>query len=323
MAKLNVVLVSNDVGAMPPWVPEQLAAAGVSLVENLCQTPEETTHVAADADVIWVMSGAKVVTTENLPALTKCRFLLRTGSGTDNVPVADAVKRGIVVGNTPEAIVLAVAEHTIGMLFAVTRQIAVHDRLVRQGVWDRNRALPRWTLTGSTLGLMGFGRIAQIVARKARGLDMQVIAHDPIVDASKIDPAVKAVTREELFSQADYVSIHVPLLSKTRHLIGAADFGRMKPSAILLNTSRGPVVDEEALIAALQAGKIAGAGLDVLEMEPPYTDNPLLKMDNVVLTPHIGSMSDQFAEMFWSHSVRTISAFAAHQTPLWIVKPDA
>ncbi|MFO1019463.1 MAG: NAD(P)-dependent oxidoreductase [Planctomycetales bacterium] len=323
MTNLKVVLVSNDVGPMPDWVPEQLSAAGVSLEENLCQSPGETTRAAADAEIIWVMSGAKVVTTDNLPDLKKCRFLLRTGSGTDNVPVAEAVKRGIVVGNTPEAIVLAVAEHAIGMLFAVTRQIVIHDRLVRQGVWDRNRALPRWTLTGSCLGLMGFGRIAQLVARKARGLDMEVIAYDPVVDASKNDPNVQAVTREELFSRADFVSIHVPLLSKTRHLIGSADFDRMKPSAILLNTSRGPVVDESALIAALQAGKIAGAGLDVLEVEPPYSDNPLLKLDNVVLTPHIGSMSDQFAEMFWSHSVRTITAFAASQTPLWIVKPDA
>ena len=146
-----------------------------------CAGPAEVAEAAGDADVVWTMGGSRVITAEVLPLLRRCRVILRTGTGTDNIPVEAATRLGIVVANTPEATMHQVAEHAIGLLFAVIRRIAEQDRLVRRGIWDRYRAWPDWHLVGRTLGLVGFGRIARLVARKVSGLELKVIASDPVV----------------------------------------------------------------------------------------------------------------------------------------------
>ena len=148
----------------------KLAEHGIDFIERECAGPSDVAETACDADVVWTMGGSRVITAEVLPLLRKCRAILRTGTGTDNIPVAEATRLGIVVANTPEATMHQVAEHAIGLLFAVIRQIARQDRLVRQGVWDRDRAWPNWHLVGQTFGLVGFGRIARLVAKKTRGL---------------------------------------------------------------------------------------------------------------------------------------------------------
>lgn len=319
MKPLRVALVANDIGEPPDWVGTELAAAGVEWLDQLCETPDDVVRAACEADVVWLMGGSKIVTADVLPGLKRCRVILRTGSGTDNVPVAEATRRGIVVANTPDAIAPAVAEHTLGLLLAASRRIAVHDRLIRQGVWDRHRSFPDCSLAGKTLGLVGFGRIARLVAAKASGFDLRKIAFDPLLQETNLAPDVRLESFEDLLAQSDFISIHVPLIESTRHLIGASEFRRMKPSAILINTSRGPVVDQTALIAALAERRIAAAALDVLETEPPEADCPLLSMDNVVLTPHIAACSEKFADLFWRHSVRTLQAIAATGKPLWRV----
>lgn len=324
MPCFKVVLVANDLPPTPDWVGERLAEEGVDFGEHLCATPADVVAVAADADVVWLMGGARVVTADILPELLRCRAILRTGTGTDNIPVEAATRRGILVANTPEATTHQVAEHALGLLLAVVRRIAVQDRLVRQGVWDRDRAWPNWHLVGQTLGLVGFGRIARLLAHKVSGLEMHVIAYDPLVDAATM--AAHGIVRAELddlLGRADFVSVHVPLSDRTRHLIGERELRRMRPRAVLVNTSRGPVIDEAALVRALSEGWIAAAGLDVLETEPPPADHPLLRLDNVVLTPHIASYSDVFRERFWGDSVRTLIATAKTGRPLWVVNPDA
>ncbi len=324
MPTLKVALVANDLPPTPEWVKDQLAARGVEFVERACSSPSEVAAIAADADLVWVMGGARVITAEILPSLRRCRVILRTGTGTDNIPVDEAHRRGIIVANTPEATMHHVAEHALGLLLAVVRQIPVQDRLVRQGVWDRHRAWPNWTLTGKTLGLVGFGRIARCLARKVTGFDMVRLAFDPMVDAATMtEHGVEKVSLETLLDRSDFVSIHVPLTEETRHLIGAQQLQLMKPDAILINTARGPIVDERALVHALQEGWIDGAGLDVFEEEPLEIDNPLRTLDNVVLTPHIASYSDEFVEAFWSHSVRTILEVAQQRPPLWCAGPRA
>ena len=279
---------------------------------------------AGGVDVVWLMGGSRVVTAEVLPRLQRCRVILRTGTGTDNVPVDEAGRLGILVANTPEATSHQVAEHAIGLLLAVIRQIPAQDRLVRQGIWDRHRAWPNATLNGRTLGLVGFGRIARLIAKKVGGMEMDVLAFDPAIDESSMaESGVRKAGLEDLLGRSDFVSIHVPLAEGTRHLIGERELRRMKPQAILINTARGPIVDEAALVRALREGWIAAAGLDVLESEPIAADHPLLKLDNVVLTPHIASYSDRFVEAFWSHSVRTLVEMAQGRPPLWCVNPPA
>jgi D-3-phosphoglycerate dehydrogenase len=283
----------------------------------------EVVETAADADVIWTLGGSRVITAEILPRLTKCRVILRTGTGTDNIPVAEATRLGMVVANTPEATMHQVAEHAIGLLFAVIRQIARQDRLVRQGVWDRHRAWPNWHLVGKTFGLVGFGRIARLVARKVSGFELNIIACDPVVDQETMQAqgALK-VGLDELFSRSDYVSIHVPLSDKTRHLIGESHLRLLKKSAVLVNTARGEIVDQRALVRALTEGWLAAAGLDVLDPEPPALFDPILGLENVVLTPHIASYSDLFHDGFWRHSVETLISVATQGLPRWIVNAE-
>jgi D-3-phosphoglycerate dehydrogenase len=246
--------------------------------------------------------------------------ILRTGTGTDNIPVDAATRLGIVVANTPEATMHQVAEHALGLLFAVTRRIAVQDRLVRQGIWDRYRAWPDWHLAGQTLGLIGFGRIAQLVARKASGLDLRIIACDPALDAAMMaGRGVEKASLDDLLARSDFISIHVPLSEKTHHLIGERELRLMRPRAVVINTARGELIDQGALIRALSEGWIAAAGLDVLEPEPPAPDDPILGLDNVVLTPHIASYSDIFHERFWNHSVETLIEISESGQPIWVV----
>lgn len=168
MPRLKVAMVANDLLPTPVWVVPQLAEQGISLVERECTDGSEVVETAADADVVWLMGGSRVITPEVLEQLPKCRVILRTGTGTDNVPVDDATGLGIVVANTPEVTTHHVAEHALGLLFAVIRQIARQDRLVRQGIWDRYAAWPDWHLHGQTLGLVGFGRIARCWPEKCR-----------------------------------------------------------------------------------------------------------------------------------------------------------
>ncbi len=323
MPKLKVAMVANDLPPTPNWVVPQLAEQGIELLERECTLASEVVEMAAGADVVWTMGGSRVITADVLPLLRECRAILRTGTGTDNIPVVEATRLGIVVANTPEATMHQVAEHAVGLLFAVIRQIARQDRLVRQGVWDRYLAWPDWHLLGQTFGLFGFGRIARLVARKISGFELKVIACDPAVDVqSMASHRVEKVSVDELFSRSDFISVHVPLSEKTRHSLGQAQLRLMKPKAVLINTARGEIIDQPALVRALSERKIGGAGLDVLETEPPAPDDPILSLDNVVLTPHIAGYSDLFREAFWRQSVETLSAMARTGMPIWIVNPE-
>jgi D-3-phosphoglycerate dehydrogenase len=243
----------------------------------------------------------------NLAAVPRCRAILRTGSGTDNVPVDEATQRKILVANTPAAMSDGASDHAIALLFAVTRRVAELDRAVRLGRWGKVSTQPLNAIRGKTFGAVGFGHIAREVVRKLSGFEMNVLVHAPFVDAQTIaahgaTPAGLA----ELLTHADYVSLHCPLTPQTRHMIGERELRQMKPTAILINTSRGPVVDETALLRALREWWIAGAGLDVLEDEPPVPENPLLELDNVVLTPRVAGYSVDGLEARWRLSVETV-----------------
>ena len=209
------------------------------------------------------------------------RVVVKYGSGMDNIDVDAARERGVRVSSTPGANARSVAELAVALLLALARNVALHDRGVRQGAWRRETGVE---LAGKRLGVVGYGAIGREVARIARGLDMDVVAHDPFVEEADV-PLVRL---DELLATSDAVSLHLPLTPETRGLVGAAQLEAMKPSAFLLNTARGGLVDEQALTEALREGRLGGAALDGFEQEP-LGDSPLRGLDNVVLSPHAGA----------------------------------
>ena len=318
----KVALVYWDLAHVPDFVQEELADAGVELVKEQCQSPEEVTSIAHDADLVWDMGGGTQVTGGILPSLERCGAILRTGSGTDNIPVTAATLRNIIVVNTPAITAVAAAEHMIGLLLAVTRKIALQDRTIRSGLWDRDYALPQLLLSGRTIGLIGLGHIGRAAARRLLAFDTRVVAVDPAVKPAQMQAldVVAAHSMNELLVESDVVSLHTTLTEQTHHLIGEPELKVMKRSAILVNTSRGEVVDELALATALRDGGIAGAALDVLAA-PPASDHPLIGLDNIVMTPHIASEHENFAADSWRYSVKVILDMARGWYPPSTVNP--
>jgi len=272
--------------------PEQrvLAPLDVELRPAQCKSEEEIIALTQGADA--VLNCYAKMTARVIESLDRCKIIARYGIGVDNVDLAAATRAKIVVTNVPDYCIDEVSDHALALLLALERQIASADHAVKGGAWDvvAHGAIRR--LRGQTLGLVGFGKIAMAVAAKARAFGLNVLAHDPYLDAKAIAVrGAEAVEFDGLLAQSDVVSIHVPLLPETRNLIGARELARMKPSAFLINTSRGGIVDEGALAEALKAGRLAGAALDVLLVEPPPSDHPLRKLPNVVLTPHLAFYS--------------------------------
>jgi D-3-phosphoglycerate dehydrogenase len=223
------------------------------------------------------------------------RVVTRAGAGIDNIDVAAATERGIVVLNTPGANTISATEHAFGMILALARQIPRADASLRGGVWDR-RSFVGAELHGKTLGVLGLGRIGREIARRAQAFEMTVVAHDPFVPAAVAEGlGLTMMALDEVLAVADVVTLHLPLNDEVTHLIGAERLARMKPSAFLVNCARGGLVDEAALYAALSAGRLAGAALDVFEREPT-TDSPLFQLPNVVVTPHIAASSQEAQE---------------------------
>ncbi len=260
-----------------------------------CRTDAERFEAVADARILV---AAHVKITEDLyRSAPRLAGVIRTGIGLDTVDIPAATRHGVAIAHVPDFCYDEVADSAWTLILAVTRKLREADRRVRSGEWVPNALLPVHSLRGRTLGLVAFGRIARKVAERGRAFGVRVIAADPYVDAEAMArDGVEKASLEDLLAGADIVSLHTPLTPETRGLINAAAFARMKAGAILINTSRGPVVDEPALIDALRSGRLAGAGLDVLAAEPPAPDNPLFAMENVVLTPHSSSTTVEALE---------------------------
>jgi len=226
------------------------------------------------------------------------RVIAKHGAGLDNVDVEAASRRGVVVCNTPGANARSVGEHAVALLFAVRRNLRTADRHVRDGNWERGQFTGH-ELTGDTLGLFGFGAIARETADLVQGMGLTVLTYDPYVPDDDVPSRVQRVTEfSDLFARADAVSIHAPLTDETRHAVSTDELAALGERGVLVNTSRGPIVDEAALVEALETGALAGAGLDTFETEPPGDDNPLYDRDDVVLTPHVGGVThDSLARM--------------------------
>lgn len=244
------------------------------------------------------LADALMVTTQRVPAslvadLAHCRIISRVGTGLDAIDIAAATERGIWVTNVPDYSVDEVSTHAITLLLAQARRLPRVLESTRRGEWDARFVRPFPRLKGQTLGVLGFGRIAQATAAKGRGLGLVVIAHDPYIAPEVMAAAgVRAVDAETLWRESDFISLHTPLTDGTRQVVNARSLAQMKPTAFLINTARGPLVDEAALLHAVRSGQIAGAALDVLTVEPPPPDHPLLHEERILITPHYAWYSE-------------------------------
>jgi len=276
-------------------VREAIAAAGVELLRSRFEVDVDPQSALEEIigryDAIVVRSGT-TLTADLIERAARLKVIGRAGVGVDNVDVDAATRRGIIVANAPESTVVSAAEHTIGLLVALARNIPQAHAALKQGRWERS-AYAGVELAGKTLGVLGFGRIGQQVAQRALGLGMRVVAHDPYVAAERFRElgVERAETAQAVYAAADFLSLHLPLTPETRGSLDAAAFAAMREGVRLVNAARGPLVDEEALLEALRSGKVAGAALDVFA-EEPYR-GPLLELDNVVVTPHLAASTGE------------------------------
>jgi len=298
-----------------------LSRIGAELLLAEASTPQAIMQVARDADALLV-TYAKV-TAEMIGQMTRCRIIARFGIGVDNVDIAAATNASIVVTRVPDYCIDEVSDHTMALLLALARKIPFANSRAHAGRWEMPAVVPIHRLRGSVLGLVGFGRIPQLVAPKAKAFGLKVIGYDPFVSEETMKRAgVEKVDFCELVKVSDHISIHTPLVPETNHLFNADVFRRMKPTAHLINTARGAVVDEEALARALDQGHLAGAALDVLSQEPPST-SPLFGRDSVILTPHMSFYSAESLVELQSKAAEEVVHVLTGEAPRHPLNPEA
>jgi len=325
----KVVITDCEHADIDPEI-EILGAVGARVEWHHCQTEEDVIEAAANADGLIV--GYAQITDRVLGALPKCRIVSRYGIGVDMIDIQAATKRGVVVTNVPDFCLDEVADHTMALLLALARKLVTLDRAVRdgravkEGHWDTiGVAGPVYRLSNQTLGIIGLGQIGRCVMKRAQAFGMKVLsAPDPAVSTEEAAAlGATVLPLEEMLAEVDYLTLHVPLLDSTQHLINANRLALMKQSAAIINTSRGPVIDEAALVDALRDGRLAGAGLDVYEIEPFSPDNPLCTMENVVLSSHAAWYSEDAMRDVKVKAARAVADFLRGRVPGSVVNPSA
>ncbi len=297
-----------------------LGAAGAELIVAQSGDEAELVRLAPPADAI--LTNWKQVTPAVLAAAPRCRIVCRYGVGVDNIAVDHATQLGILVTNVPDYCFEEVSDHAMALLLGLARRVVMFANATRLGIWDVKGGRPLPRLRGQTLGLIGFGRNARALAPKALGFGLKIVAYDPWVPAEAVAPfGTHTNDLDLLLRESDYVSVHVPLAEGTHGLINARTLRLMKPTAYLINTSRGPVVDEAALVRALDEKWIAGAGLDVLVKEPGDPANPLFGRANVIITPHASFYSETAIEELEQKASGHVAQVLRGEVPTNVVNP--
>ena len=290
-----VIAVTDSV--FPSLDPAKAALARLNPTYRMAKSAnaDDILAVARDADALLI-TYAKI-TREIIGELTKCKAIGRFGLGVDNIDLPAAKEKGIAVNYVPDYCIREVSDHTMALLLSLIRKVPLSNKLVQGGRWEMPAVVPIRRIEGTVLGLVGFGHIPRLVAPKAQAFGIKVIAYDPFAKPELFKAAnVESVDFDTLLARSDYVSVHAPLMPQTRGMMNAAAFGKMKKGAYIVNTARGPLIDEPALVAALDAGQIGGAGLDVVTTEPLAKDSPLLGRDNVIVSPHTAFYSIEALE---------------------------
>ncbi len=325
--KISVV-VTDHIEADLDWEAEEMARRGVDFASHQLKaaSEQEVIERTRDADVV-VVNMVKITRTV-IDGWKKCRLVIRHGAGYDNLDVDALTERGIVLEYLPDYCSHEVAEQAVALIFACARKVVwsrrTLDESIARGEWDFAAIIPMYRMDGATVGIVGCGRIGSLVYRKLRGFGVKFLICDPyLTDERKEELGIETVDLETVCRGSDFVTVHTPLNDETHHLISAETLSWMKPSAYLINTSRGGMVDHEALAEVLRRRRIAGAAIDVYDKEPPDPDFPLLDMPNVILTPHISWCSEDAGRNIRETIVQVIDMFLAGTGPRMAVNPEA
>jgi len=296
-----------------------LSELGISVEIHNLENTEDAISILKDADAVLV--NLFPLTRDIVETMDKCRVIVRYGVGYDNVDVEAATKKGIWVARVPDYSMEDVSDHALALLLSSVRKIAYKDRKIRSGQWNLHKDWPAFRIAGKTLGLIGFGAIARVLFRKISGLGLEkVLVFDPYVPADEIRKlGGEPSSLDEVTGQSDFISIHAPLTDETRGMIGQEAFMRMKNNCILVNTSRGPIVDEETLYQALKTGQIAAAGIDVFNTEPLAADSPLRELENITFTDHAGWYSEESIVELKTKAARNILSVLKGGKPVYPV----
>jgi D-3-phosphoglycerate dehydrogenase / 2-oxoglutarate reductase len=309
----------------PDIIEQQLTGLEYELDTYECRSPDEAIAAIKGADII--INQGVAMPREVIREIDQAQAIVSFGHGFNHIDHEAATEQGVMVVNCAGFCTEEVSNHAIMLLLACAKKLAILNDLMKAGKWDaqlRQAMLPMVPIDGQTLGLIGFGNIGRATSRKAKAFGLEVIAYDPYLPPwiAKEYRIELVPTLQELARRSDFVSLHTPLNDETRKLIGASFFKAMKPTAYFINTCRGPTVDEAALIKALQAGEIAGAGIDVFEREPTPADNPLLKLDNVIVTPHSAGTSDRSRVAAQVQIGQETARLLKGMRPMSVVNPD-
>jgi D-3-phosphoglycerate dehydrogenase len=318
MSRTLIAVTDSPFPSLDPAI-DALARVNPELRMAKSASADDILAVARDADAVLV-TYAKLPG-ELLREFKRCKVIGRFGLGVDNIDIPAAAQFGITVTYVPDYCLREVSDHAMALLLALVRKIPFSNRLVQSGRWEVPPVVPLRRLDGQVLGLIGFGNIPRALAPKAKAFGLKVITHDPDVSADVVKVlGVENTSFEDLLGRSDFVSVHAPLLPATRGLVNAAAFARMKKGAFLVNTARGPLVDETALVAALDSGHLAGAALDVVTVEPLAKDSPLLGRDNVILTPHTAFYSVEALEELQTKCATDVARVLSGEAPVYPVK---
>jgi len=313
----RVVITECDHGSIEEEKGE-LGRIGSELILAQVQEEEDLIRVCKDAD--GLINQYALLTRRVLEHLPNCKVVSRYGVGVDSVDLKAATGLGIIVANVPDYCIDEVSNQTIAMILTLIRKTAFFDQKVKANQWDFHLGIPIYRIHGKTLGLIGCGKIGLEVAKKISAFGVKVTAFDPYIQ--KPEEGVELTDFDTVLKKSDFISIHCPLNESTRHLMGERAFKKMEKKPILINTSRGPIVDEKALIQALVEGRVSGAGLDVLEKEPPDPQNLLLKMENVILSPHVGFYSVESISELKRRTAENVSAVLSGKSPRSVVNRE-
>jgi len=327
MEKFKVVALGKLSGTSLATEEKELSRlnAKVEIVLARCQTEDELIAAAGDADAI--LGGGRLFSRRVMEALPRCRAIITYSVGFDGIDIEAATDNGVVVVNNPASAwcVEEVSNQAMTFLLACAKKLTLLNGMVKNGRWTETRPVmqPMGSVYGQTLGIIGCGNIGRLVAVKAQVFGLRILGYDPYIDKHlAADYGITLISLPRLLKESDYISLHTPLDKQTFHLMGEAEFKQMRPTAYIINTARGPIVDEAALIKALQQKQIAGAGLDVFEKEPVDPANPLLKMDNVMVLPHSGSFSDEALEIQPVNPAQEVARVLSGFWPRNVVNPQ-
>ena len=297
---------------------EELGHIGAELILAQIRKEEDLIRVCKEAD--GLINQYAILNRNVLDHLTKCKVVARYGVGVDSIDLKAATDLGIIVANVPDYCIDEVASHAVAMLLTLIRKTVFFDRKVKSSQWDFRQGPPIHRIQGKTLGLIGCGKIGFEVAKRMSAFGVKVITFDPYLE--KVSEGIELEDFDTVLKESDFISIHCPLNDSTRHLIGDEALKKMEKKPMIINTSRGPIVDEKALIQALEQGLISGAGLDVLEKEPPDDQNSLLKMENVILSPHVGFYSEESINELKRRTAKNVADVLRGKRPASVVNRE-